>query len=107
MSAAPAFRITYWGLTGTLSAPLLPEQVTAKVAAAVHHLLEQGRLADLRPGPDSAVAVRRLVEELPFPLRSTYGGNTTCVEVRTPDALLVLDCGTGFRDLGRDLDRRW
>ena len=50
---------------------------------------------------------RKLEEHLPFHLRSSYGGNTTCVEVRTPDALLVLDCGSGFRELGVDLAARW
>jgi ribonuclease BN (tRNA processing enzyme) len=33
-----------------------------------------------------------------------YGGNTACVEVRAPGApVLMLDCGTGARDLGRSL----
>src|SRR5207244_10769093 len=30
-----------------------------------------------------------------------YGGNTSCVEVRSADGtLIVLDCGTGARELG-------
>jgi len=44
---------------------------------------------------------------LPMHLRSTYGGNTTCVEVQTPDSLIIIDCGSGFRELGIDLERRW
>ncbi|HSY81760.1 MAG TPA: MBL fold metallo-hydrolase [Gemmatimonadaceae bacterium] len=33
-----------------------------------------------------------------------YGGNTPCVELRTPEGLLVvLDAGTGIRELGRSL----
>lgn len=33
-----------------------------------------------------------------------YGGNTPCVEVRTPEGwLIVLDAGTGIRELGRSL----
>jgi phosphoribosyl 1,2-cyclic phosphodiesterase len=36
-----------------------------------------------------------------------YGGNTPCVEVRTPgDALLIFDAGTGIRELGRALTAR-
>ncbi len=35
-----------------------------------------------------------------------YGGNTSCVEIRTSDDdLIVLDCGTGIRELGRELMR--
>jgi hypothetical protein len=89
MAADPVFTITYWGVTGSLSAPLRPPEVTDKVVAAIRHLVEHGRLADLRPGPDLEAAVRSRVEELPFHLRSAYGGNTTCVEVQTPDALLI------------------
>src|SRR5688572_26104518 len=32
-----------------------------------------------------------------------YGGNTSCVEVRCGDHLLILDAGTGLRDLGLSL----
>jgi phosphoribosyl 1,2-cyclic phosphodiesterase len=108
MSAEPIFTITYWGATGTLTTPLRPAEVSDKIVQAVRRLVEQGRLADLRPGPGLEEAVRRHVEDgLPFALRSTYGGNTTCAEVQTPDALFVLDCGSGFRELGLALQRRW
>lgn len=43
---------------------------------------------------------------LPKPGPSTlrYGGNTSCVEVRTDDgALIILDCGTGAHGLGQAL----
>ncbi len=39
----------------------------------------------------------------PGPDTIRYGGNTACVEVRTDDALLVLDAGTGIRRLGTAL----
>jgi phosphoribosyl 1,2-cyclic phosphodiesterase len=36
-----------------------------------------------------------------------YGGNTPCVEVRTDtDSLVILDAGTGIRELGRSLLER-
>jgi phosphoribosyl 1,2-cyclic phosphodiesterase len=36
-----------------------------------------------------------------------YGGNTPCVEVRTDDGwLIILDAGTGIRELGRSLIER-
>jgi phosphoribosyl 1,2-cyclic phosphodiesterase len=107
MAAEPAFTITYWGITGTMSDPLLPGEVTAKISACLEELAQRGRLAQLRPGPGLREAVRRELAELPLYLRSTYGGNTTSVEMRTPDALLILDCGSGFRELGRELARRW
>jgi phosphoribosyl 1,2-cyclic phosphodiesterase len=103
----PAFRITYWGVTGTLAAPLSPVQVTDKIARAVATLIESGRVQGLSRGAALLESVRQEVERLPFHQRSTYGGNTTCVEVQTPDALFILDCGSGFRQLGMALERRW
>lgn len=108
MSSETAFSITYWGVTGTLTAPLRPLEVTDKLVAAIERLVARGLLADLRVGIDLEATIRQRVErELPFHLRSGYGGNTTCVEVRTPDALLILDCGSGFRELGVSLAARW
>lgn len=40
----------------------------------------------------------------PGPKTVRYGGNTPCVELRTADGwLVILDAGTGIRDLGRHL----
>jgi phosphoribosyl 1,2-cyclic phosphodiesterase len=39
----------------------------------------------------------------PGPQTVRYGGNTACVEVRAGNALLVLDAGTGIRQLGARL----
>lgn len=42
----------------------------------------------------------------PGPNTATYGGNTACVEVRATDGtVIVLDCGTGARELGLHLAR--
>lgn len=102
------FTITYWGVTGTLTTPLRAGEVTNKLVAALQWLIERDRLGDLLPGPDLEMNIRRRIEEeLPFHLRSSYGGNTTCLEVQTPDALLILDCGSGFRELGVSLASRW
>lgn len=41
----------------------------------------------------------------PGPRTRRYGGNTSCVEVRTDTTLLVFDAGTGLRELGVELLR--
>src|SRR5258705_12300807 len=46
---------------------------------------------------------------IPSPGMATarYGGNTPCVELRTADGwLVILDAGTGIRELGRSLMER-
>ena len=43
----------------------------------------------------------------PGPTTVRYGGNTPCVELRTEDGwLVILDAGTGIRELGRSLLER-
>lgn len=40
------------------------------------------------------------------PENMRYGGNTSCIQISIPgmDELLIADCGTGFRNLGNELD---
>ena len=39
----------------------------------------------------------------PGPTTVRYGGNTSCVELRTDGQIIILDAGTGLRLLGREL----
>jgi len=40
---------------------------------------------------------------VPGPKTVRYGGNTSCLEVRCGEKLLIFDAGTGIRDLGLKL----
>lgn len=42
----------------------------------------------------------------PGPGTVRYGGNTPCIELRCGDGLVILDAGSGIRDLGTDLAQR-
>ena len=44
---ATVFSITYWGITGTLAAPLKPAQASAKLRAALQYLAERKLLDEL------------------------------------------------------------
>jgi phosphoribosyl 1,2-cyclic phosphodiesterase/CheY-like chemotaxis protein len=39
----------------------------------------------------------------PGPATVRYGGNTSCVEVRDGETIIMLDCGTGAREMGKAL----
>ncbi len=41
-----------------------------------------------------------------MPRMSRYGGNTSCLELRCGDELVILDAGSGLRSLGIELDRQ-
>lgn len=74
--------VKFWGVRGSIPTPLSPKQVTEKVRAAL--------------------ALAAAGQPIPFEVESTYGGNTTCVEVNAGDQLYILDMGTGVRDLGKE-----
>ncbi len=39
----------------------------------------------------------------PGPMTNKYGGNTTCIEIRAGDHLIIIDAGTGIIGLGENL----
>jgi phosphoribosyl 1,2-cyclic phosphodiesterase len=108
MLECPAFRIRYWGVTGTFARPLLPGELTDKIVQSMQHVSQQGLLENIGRHAADAEAIRQFVlQHVPSWLHSTAGGNTSCAELQTPDALIIVDAGSGFRELGIDLNRRW
>ncbi len=100
------FELTYWGTTGTFTRSLRPGEVTDKIVESLRLLSSTGQLTKLESASDTQL--RQILQaKVPFWIRSTYGGNTSCIEVRTPDALLIVDAGSGLRDLGIQLSQRW
>src|SRR5579884_2823295 len=70
--------------------------------------IRQGKEPAARSGRDMRVRFWGTRGSIPTPGHKTaiYGGNTSCAEVRTADGgILILDCGTGIRELGLDLLR--
>jgi len=61
----------------------------------------------VRPVPDKTTVVKfwGVRGSIPTPGQSTvfFGGNTSCVEVRTDGEIIVLDAGSGIRALGESL----
>lgn len=59
------------------------------------------------PQPNSGLRIRfwgvRGSIPTPGPTTLEYGGNTSCIEVRAGQQIIILDAGTGLRLLGREL----
>jgi phosphoribosyl 1,2-cyclic phosphodiesterase len=92
-------KVTFWGVRGSLPTPITPDQVRSKISAVVQRI----RPADLVDERSR----EQFLANLPPYLFGTMGGNTTCVEVRTADdRLIILDGGTGLRDLGVSIEKR-
>ncbi len=88
-------RIKFWGVRGSLPAPLTDQGLTAKLFEAVAGA--QG--VDLT----DADAIRAYLARLPFYVGGVVGGNTTCVEVQSGEHTIVIDAGSGIRPLGLSL----
>ncbi len=92
-------KIRFWGVRGSLPAPLTPVQVQSKISA----VLERLRPEDLL----DAASRERFLANLPPWLFGTTGGNTPCVEIQTDSGEeIVFDAGSGIRELGIDSFKR-
>ncbi|MFC1679006.1 MBL fold metallo-hydrolase [Elusimicrobiota bacterium] len=85
-------RVKFWGTGGSLPTSCNAAEVRAKIKSA----LAAVRDADL----NSERALETFIDTLPFAVRGTCGGNTSCVELRGGDEYVICDAGSGLRDLG-------
>jgi phosphoribosyl 1,2-cyclic phosphodiesterase len=91
-------RIRFWGVRGSLPAPLSPGQIKSKIASIVERIRPQ----DL----ESPLAKERFLAELPPWLFGTVGSNTPCLEVRSENEdMIIFDAGSGIRELGLSVQK--
>ncbi len=85
-------KITFWGTRGSLPAPLGGQAVRRKLVTAL--------VKAAGAGLDSVAKAEAFCDEsLTFAEHSTFGGNTSCVQVDTgSDDYLVCDLGSGVRE---------
>ena len=90
-------KVRFWGTRGSLPAPLGGAGVRQKVRDAL--VAARGRhFEDLE-------AIDHFVDhELPFPVRSTFGGNSSCVQIDTgAPTHMLCDLGSGAREFGQEM----
>ncbi|MGB5920670.1 MAG: MBL fold metallo-hydrolase, partial [Syntrophobacteria bacterium] len=88
-------KVKFWGVRGSLPAPIPPTEIENKIVQA----LGGASGVDL----DDIEAIENYVRALPFYQRTTTGGNTSCVEVCGDNTKIILDAGSGIRQLGIEL----
>ena len=92
-------KVRFWGVRGSIPTPLSYRQIQSRIAAVVqrieaHHL-------------ESQESRERFLHDLPPYIMGTAGGNTTCLEVRlSDDTMIIIDAGSGIRELGAFLKKR-
>ena len=89
----------FWGTRGSL--PVGPD------GAVIRQKIKQALLKVNGRQFENDAAVERFIDaELEFPLRHSYGGNSSCVEIIGGDHYLVCDMGSGLRCLGQQIMRK-
>jgi len=82
----------------------------------IERVLPAGHDGESKPGPlpnfmppATRVKFWGVRGSIPVPGSSTvgYGGNTSCVEVRADGEIIILDAGTGLRELGIELEKEF
>jgi len=85
-------KVKIWGARGSIPTPISPATIEDKIRQALRGAIG----LDL----SSEAAIERYLQNMPATVRRTIGGNTSCVEVRAGQQLIILDAGSGLRVLG-------
>ncbi len=87
--------VRFWGTRGSVGAGLSNQELREKMK----NLLMTAKPENVR---DEA-SVDAFMSELPFTFKKTLGGNTSCVQVKFGEQILIFDAGSGLRLLGQEL----
>ena len=88
--------VRFWGTRGSLPVALDGAGIRRKIRRAL--LQTNGRRFE-----DEAAIERFIDEELDFPTRHGYGGNSACVEIIGGTDYMICDMGSGLRCLGQQI----
>ncbi|MBN2789148.1 MAG: MBL fold metallo-hydrolase [Candidatus Delongbacteria bacterium] len=88
--------IKFWGVRGSIPTPLLPVEYENKI----REILSLASAVDISDNNK----VEAFISDLPSYLKTTYGGNTSCVTISSDQVSIILDAGSGLRLLGSDIE---
>ncbi|MDD5066050.1 MAG: MBL fold metallo-hydrolase [bacterium] len=92
--------IKFWGVRGSIPTPLNSQDIKLKIRKSL--LLAR----DVDTSTEEKLDY--FLNQLPFSVYGTFGGNTPCVSVQDDhDNIIILDMGSGARGLGYDLKQRY
>lgn len=95
MTQESAMRVKIWGARGSLPAPMSPEGLEDHMRNLLLEFTERGY--------SQSADVDHFLAEVPRHRLGGYGGNTPCIEVKTPRQKIIIDGGSGIRQLGYEL----
>ena len=89
--------IIFWGVRGSIPSPTSNTEIKRKLRRLVVGAVEEGVKT---PGE-----LDRFWRRVPASAKITFGGNTSCVEVRQGNHVVILDAGSGLCPLGHHIGR--
>lgn len=89
--------IKFWGVRGSIPTPISPISMENKIVDLLTGL--NGRSFSSRETAQAYLQSQSIFE------RATIGGNTACLEVRAQGQHIIIDCGSGMKELGWSLMR--
>jgi phosphoribosyl 1,2-cyclic phosphodiesterase len=88
-------RIKVWGARGSLPSPLSPTALEDHMRNLLLEFTERGYSKNSE--------VEKFLSEVPRHRFGGYGGNTPCIEINSNKQQIIIDGGSGIRQLGYDL----
>jgi len=87
--------IIFWGVRGSIPSPTTNTEIKRKLRRLVAGAVDEG--------VKTQTELERFWRRAPLSDKITFGGNTSCVEVRHRDASVILDAGSGLCPLGHHI----
>ncbi len=88
-------KLKFWGVRGSIPAPITQKEYQEKVRDLL--------CRSVKAGVGNVREVDSFIEKLPFHLSHICGGNSSCASIEQEDTIIILDCGTGVKELGNYL----
>lgn len=88
-------QVKFWGVRGSVPSPIGPRALEKKMVDVL--------VAASDADTSTPEAAKAFLKDVPGFRASTVGGNTPCLEVLDGDHRIILDAGSGIRELGRSL----
>ncbi len=89
-------KIKIWGARGSLPTPHSPEVLQSRIKEVLDLYSVSGMVRD---------EIGQFISSLPREQLGGFGGNTSCLEVKTDQHSIIIDAGSGIRPLGYEMLR--
>ena len=92
-------KVSFWGVRGSIPSPITNTQLRKKISAIIKRIKPNDII--------SKGSRERFLNQLPRDVFGTVGGNTTCIEINAVNTpLIIVDAGSGIRELSIDIEKR-